>query len=557
MSKGTQTLTLTGNPTNYTTTYNTGGTITASGHAGTISASSGTTSVATVSVSGSVVTVTCVGAGSSSITVTAAATNYVNSVSKSVTWTINKAASTLPTTISGDSATEGNVSYHNTARATVSKDYTGGTLQYSTNGGSSWSNVTWISSTSNLTSAPSTTTLGSISVIFRVLGDANHNNSSNSSPAVTLTVYAASDARMEVDLTSRTYTTNSSGVGQSQVIASVDTTSTAVGGKYHGVASYSLGLGSSASSAPSSGTSSASLSATDAGDYYVWYKYTATAEHGGATTAWTYVGKTTISKASRSGSVQSAGNVTSMIYGNTLQMSVSCTPSYAAGGTVTWGVTNGTGKATISNTGVLTATQAGTVTVTAQVAATSNWAAYTATQKTITINKADGSISYNPTSPITVYCTSSAKAASSTEASINKGIATSSASSSTNTGVTIGYTISVKKGSTSVSGWTIASDGKSITIPPSVAAGDYTCTIVATAPTTTNYNEVSTTKTVTINLTAVVLSSITLTVGQSTITFGGTTTAVVMAQYSNGSDPVDVTNSVSYSTNPTGIVTIS
>jgi hypothetical protein len=152
---------------------------------------------------------------------------------------------------------------------------------------------------------------------------------------------------------------------------------------------------------------------------------------------------------------------------------------------------------------------------------------------------------------------STASAKTQTDANKSVTVATSSASSSTNTGVTIGYTISVKKGSTDVSGWSIASDGKSITIPSGIAAGDYTCTIVATAPTTTNYNAVSTTKTVVINLTAVVLSSITLTVGQSTIAFGGTTTANVMAQYSNGTPPVDVTNSVSYSTDPTGIVTIS
>ena len=54
MSKGTQTLTLTGSPSDYTSTYSSGGTITASGHAGTISAVSGTTSVATVSKTGEI-----------------------------------------------------------------------------------------------------------------------------------------------------------------------------------------------------------------------------------------------------------------------------------------------------------------------------------------------------------------------------------------------------------------------------------------------------------------------------------------------------------------------
>ena len=83
-------MTLTSNPTNATSTYPNGGTITASGHAGTISASSATTGVATVTTSGSVVTVAAVKQGTSVITVTAAATDYVNSVSKTVTWTVNR-----------------------------------------------------------------------------------------------------------------------------------------------------------------------------------------------------------------------------------------------------------------------------------------------------------------------------------------------------------------------------------------------------------------------------------------------------------------------------------
>jgi len=50
------------------------------------------------------------------------------------------------------------------------------------------------------------------------------------------------------------------------------------------------------------------------------------------------------------------------------------------------GITAGTGTATISG-GVVTPTKVGTVTVTASVAATANYAAYTATSKQITISK--------------------------------------------------------------------------------------------------------------------------------------------------------------------------
>lgn len=65
-------------------------------------------------------------------------------------------------------------------------------------------------------------------------------------------------------------------------------------------------------------------------------------------------------------SVTSAGNATTVINGLTLQMSATVLPSDATESTVTWSVTNGTGSATInSSTGLLTATGAGTVTVTA------------------------------------------------------------------------------------------------------------------------------------------------------------------------------------------------
>lgn len=61
--------------------------------------------------------------------------------------------------------------------------------------------------------------------------------------------------------------------------------------------------------------------------------------------------------------VTAAGNAATVINGGTLQMSASATPTNATNKNVTWSVTNGTGTATISSTGLLTATGAGTVTV--------------------------------------------------------------------------------------------------------------------------------------------------------------------------------------------------
>ena len=80
--------------------------------------------------------------------------------------------------------------------------------------------------------------------------------------------------------------------------------------------------------------------------------------------------------------------------------------------------------------------------------------------------------------------------------------------------------------------------------------------MTATAPTTTNYEAVSVQKTVSVVINAVELVSINLVIPQTTIVFGGTTTASVYANYNNGSDPKDITTIATYSSDPTGIVTI-
>jgi uncharacterized protein YjdB len=63
--------------------------------------------------------------------------------------------------------------------------------------------------------------------------------------------------------------------------------------------------------------------------------------------------------------VISAGNAASVVSGGTLQMNATITPANATFKTVTWSVAPGTGSATISVGGLLTANGAGTVTVTA------------------------------------------------------------------------------------------------------------------------------------------------------------------------------------------------
>ncbi len=91
-----------------------------------------------------------------------------------------------------------------------------------------------------------------------------------------------------------------------------------------------------------------------------------------------------------------------MTYGGTQTLSVS---GNTGGGNVTWTLTAGTGKATLSSTTaakpVLTATQAGTVKVKASVAAKGNYLAGTTPEVTITINKANISPTLSYSSSVT------------------------------------------------------------------------------------------------------------------------------------------------------------
>ena len=64
--------------------------------------------------------------------------------------------------------------------------------------------------------------------------------------------------------------------------------------------------------------------------------------------------------------VAGATSATTVVSGGTLQMSAAVSPTNATTPDVTWSVANGTGTATISTTGLLTATGVGTVTVTAK-----------------------------------------------------------------------------------------------------------------------------------------------------------------------------------------------
>ena len=387
-----------------------------------------------------------------------------------------------------------------------------------------------------------------------IQGDANHTDVSwTPTNGVTLDVYASTDASMTVTLTNRTYN------GSGQVIAA--------GSNLHGVDSYKIGYRKDNSTAPSSdsdltwGANNGSLSATNAGTYYVYYTFTPGTGHSNSKTR-ELVGTVTIGKATG----YATASVSDKTYNGSAQtIATKSTNSgdyyFAYNNSSTTAPTSGWGA---KNT-ALSATNAGDYYVWMKCDEASNYNAVAAKYiGKATIGKATGSITYSVNSAVTEYCTSDSKAASTADGNRIVTVATASATSSTNTGVTITYAISVKKGTTDVSGWSISSDGKTITIPSGTSSGEYKITITATAPATTNYNVVNYTPLVSgqtysslINLAAVVLSGITLTLNKSSIEYGGTATATVTAQYSNNSPAVDVTSSATYTTNPENIVTIS
>ena len=462
----------------------------------------------------------------------------------SYTITIKKANATLPGTISGAS-----VYFHDTARATVTKNYNGGTLQYTTDNGSTWNNVTWHEG--NYTANPSRTAVGDTTVKFRVLGDGNHNNSSVSN-AITLTVYQATDARMEVDIVTSTLTYNGTTCsnGTAQTIASVDST------KVHGVSSYSIGYKKGSEATADSqitwnNANTTPLEATDAGTYYVYYKFSADTDHSNSK-AYTEVGSVTInpkagsltaSVTNRTYNGTSGDNGTAQVIGSVS----SSTGSYYLGlGSSTTSAPSSWGSANTS----LSQINAGTYYVWAKCDASSNGNCAAVAAKyigTATISPKTSTVTYSVNTPIEEFCILTATPASTwMRTDYHPEIATSSATG-TGTGA-ITYKISQ-------SGWSISSDGMTITIPSTAAAKTYSITVTATQAANGNWAEGSKSQTISVTLKANALERIELSLLATQIPFGGTTTGTVTAHYTNGADK-DVTSSATYSSDPTGIVTI-
>lgn len=137
---------------------------------------------------------------------------------------------------------------------------------------------------------------------------------------------------------------------------------------------------------------------------------------------------------------------------------------------------------------------------------------------TVTVSQATGTVTHTLTNR-SLYCTSTAKAMTSTDA--QKSTEAVLTSTSTNTGQTISRSMTVKKGSVSVSNWTLNSNG-TVTIPSGQASGTYTVTIAVSVPNSTNYTSASSTKSTTVTINSVSLSSVTMTLKSSTIAYNET-----------------------------------
>ena len=290
---------------------------------------------------------------------------YNQSGNASRTFKINaKAASALPTSWSGSSRT-----YHNTATVTAT-GYSGGTLYYRT----STDNSTWGSWS---TTKPTRTVIGTTYVQCYVAGDSNHNNSSVSS-SVSITVGKAADASMSVSLSSGlTYN------GNAQVLAKVNSS--------HGVSTYYIGYNTSKTNASDSevswGSANGSVSATNGGTYYIYYKFSPDGNHSNSKSC-TYVGSVTIGQKSGYGTV----SISNWTYGQTASNPTASGSSSSI--TYTW---YNSGKTQLSSRPGSTSA-VGTYYIKATFAANSNYTSYTTDYVSFRI--LDTILSHNPSASI-------------------------------------------------------------------------------------------------------------------------------------------------------------
>lgn len=124
---------------------------------------------------------------------------------------------------------------------------------------------------------------------------------------------------------------------------------------------------------------------------------------------------------------------------------------------------------------------------------------------TLTVNKKTVDIIYSPIVSSSIYCTDTAESKSSLVST--KFLTISDNRWGIESGGDITYTLQVNSGSSTVSGWSLDSFGKTLTIPSGTAAGTYKVSITIYAAATTNYNSTSDVKQITVNVVATSISS--------------------------------------------------
>ena len=275
---------------------------------------------------------------------------------------------------------------------------------------------------------------------------------------------------------------------------------------------------STSSSTPTFSTSSWTTtvpSKTNAGTYYLWY-----CAYVSDTGAYTGTGVNTVTKVgtgsitipkqtpvlstspTKKGDWSYNGTEYALASGGAMKHS--STDSTAVSGTFTY--------AKAKDVGTYTASWSFTPTD------TTNYKSVSGNVGTVTVSQAPGTVTHTLTNR-SLYCTSTAKAMTSTDA--QKSTEAVLTSTSTNTGQTISRSMTVKKGSVSVSNWTLNGNG-TVTIPSGQASGTYTVTIAVSVPNSTNYTSASSTKSATVTINSVSLSSVTMTLKSSTIAYNET-----------------------------------
>ena len=169
-----------------------------------------------------------------------------------------------------------------------------------------------------------------------------------------------------------------------------------------------------------------------------------------------------------------------------------------------------------------------------------------------TLKITNASITYTNTSPVSEDCTKTAVAATKTLGDVSISIASASATDYSGAAITSGSNPSVEGYTISQSGWSISSDGKTITVPANVAAGTYNITVTAAKP-----NHTPKENGIEVTIKPVTLTSLEMELNSYKIAYGSSTTVKTLtAKYSNNATK-SVLDNATYSSSPTGIVTIS